>query len=163
MGAAQVIALLRAQGRSIGCAESLTGGLLCAALTDVPGASAVVRGAVVAYHTDVKAAVLGVESDLLARVGAVHPEVARQMAAGVCRVLGADVGVATTGVAGPEQQDGQPVGTVFVAVSAAGRLTVRQLSLVGDRAAIRAATVRAGLAVVRDALEGTEDPQRPVR
>ena len=103
-------------------AESLTGGLVCAALTDVPGASAVVRGAVVAYATELKAQVLGVDPDLLATGGAVQAEVARQMATGVCRVLGADVGVATTGVAGPDPQDGHPVGTVFVAVAAEGRV-----------------------------------------
>jgi nicotinamide-nucleotide amidase len=160
---------LVAAGRTVATAESLTGGLVCAALTDVPGASAVVRGSVVAYATELKAQVLGVDPDLLAAGGAVQAEVARQMATGVCRVLGADVGVATTGVAGPEPQDGHPVGTVFVAVAAAGQVSARELVLAGDRAGIRALTVEAALHlcadVVGDAVargvSGTED-SRPV-
>jgi nicotinamide-nucleotide amidase len=146
-GADGVLAQLRARGWTIGTAESLTGGLLCAALTDVPGSSAVVRGAVVSYATDVKASVLGVDAALLARSGAVHPEVAAQMASGVCRVLACDVGVATTGVAGPAPSDGQPVGRVFVAVQALGatRPEVRELALAGGRSQIRNASVVAAL------------------
>lgn len=90
--AADLVSVLTGRGQTVACAESLTSGLVCAALTDVPGASAVVRGAVVSYATDVKAAVLGVDADLLARAGAVDAEVARQMAQGVCRVLGSDWG-----------------------------------------------------------------------
>jgi nicotinamide-nucleotide amidase len=146
----QVVAALVAAGRTVSTAESLTGGLVCAALTDVPGASAVVRGAVVAYATELKARVLGVDPQLLAAGGAVQAEVARQMATGVCRVLGSDVGVATTGVAGPEPQDGHPVGTVFVAVAADGQVLVRELTLAGDRAAIRTATVDAALDAALD-------------
>ncbi|KRF24507.1 CinA family protein [Phycicoccus sp. Soil803] len=161
----QVVAALVGAGRTVATAESLTGGLVCAALTDVPGASAVVRGAVVAYATELKAQVLGVDPDLLATGGAVQAEVARQMATGVCRVLGAQVGVATTGVAGPDPQDGHPVGTVFVAVAAEGRVQVRELSLAGDRATIRAGTVEAALdlvaEIVADGVNGTED-SRPV-
>jgi nicotinamide-nucleotide amidase len=159
------VAALVAAGRTVATAESLTGGLVCAALTDVPGASAVVRGALVVYATELKAQVLGVDAGLLASGGAVQAEVARQMASGVCRVLGADVGVATTGVAGPDPQDGQPVGTVFVAVAAQGRTTVQALALDGDRATIRARTVRAALdlvaEIVADGVNGTED-SRPV-
>ena len=161
----QVVAALVGAGRTVATAESLTGGLVCAALTDVPGASAVVRGAVVAYATELKAQVLGVDPDLLATGGAVQAEVARQMATGVCRVLGAQVGVATTGVAGPDPQDGHPVGTVFVAVAAEGRVRVRELWLAGDRATIRAGTVEAALdlvaEIVADGVNGTED-SRPV-
>ncbi|KRF22816.1 CinA family protein [Phycicoccus sp. Soil802] len=161
----QVVAALVGAGRTVATAESLTGGLVCAALTDVPGASAVVRGAVVAYATELKAQVLGVDPDLLATGGAVQAEVARQMATGVCRVLGAEVGVATTGVAGPDPQDGHPVGTVFVAVAAEGRVQVRELALAGDRATIRAGTVEAALdlvaEIVADGVNGTED-SRPV-
>ena len=161
----QVVAALVGAGRTVATAESLTGGLVCAALTDVPGASAVVRGAVVAYATELKAQVLGVDPDLLATGGAVQAEVARQMAIGVCRVLGAEVGVATTGVAGPDPQDGHPVGTVFVAVAAEGRVQVRELALAGDRATIRAGTVEAALdlvaEIVADGVNGTED-SRPV-
>jgi nicotinamide-nucleotide amidase len=153
-----VVELLKARRLTVATAESLTGGLLCGALTDVPGASAVVRGAVVAYATDVKETVLGVSADVLARPGgAVQGEVASQMAAGVCRVLGSSVGVATTGVAGPEPQDGQPVGTVFVALAVDGSVQVSQLALDGSRSQIRAATVAHALALLVDRLPGVED------
>lgn len=150
--APRVVAALVAAGRTVATAESLTGGLVCAALTDVPGASATVRGAVVAYATELKARILAVDPGLLATGGAVQAEVARQMATGVCRALGADVGVATTGVAGPDPQDGRAVGTVFVAVAADERVWVRELSLTGDRAAIRAGTVAAALALLMEVL-----------
>ena len=149
--AAQVLASLGRAGRSLAVAESLTGGMLAATLVDVPGASSVFRGAVVAYATDLKSALLGVDPALLDSRGAVDPEVARQMAAGVRDRLGADVGVATTGVAGPDPQDGQPPGTVVVAVDVRGGLSqVRALVLDGDRAAVRAATVQAALTLLRD-------------
>lgn len=152
--AREVVGALVAAGRTVATAESLTGGLVCAALTSVPGSSAVVRGSVVAYATELKHAVLGVDADLLAAGGAVQAEVARQMAAGVRRVLRADVGIATTGVAGPEPQDGRPVGTVFVAVAAAGRVVVRELALTGDRAAIRGSTVAEALDLCAAVLAG---------
>ncbi|MCE1180529.1 MAG: CinA family protein [Micrococcales bacterium] len=145
--AAGLVAALRAAGLTVGAAESLTGGLVCGALTDVPGASAVVRGGVVSYATQVKATVLGVPEGLLAERGAVDADVAAAMAEGVCRVLACDVGLATTGVAGPDPQDGQPVGTVFVAVCVRGETTVERLAIEGDRPAIRQATVAAVLAL----------------
>ncbi|WP_068397812.1 CinA family protein [Kribbia dieselivorans] len=154
MSAADVVARLTAAGLTIATGESLTAGLVAARIADVPGASAVLRGGVVAYATEIKATVLGVDRVLLAERGAVDPEVAAQMAAGAARVLGADVGVATTGVAGPSEQDGQPVGTVFVAVSGALGEDVRPLALHGDRAQIRAATVEAVLDLVEDGLHG---------
>lgn len=158
MSAAAAIELLERRGLTVATAESLTGGLLCGALTDVPGASAVVRGAVVAYATDLKQGVLGVAAGVLARPGgAVQAEVASQMALGVCRVLGSEVGVATTGVAGPDPQDGQPVGTVFVSVAVRGSVTGRHLSLHGSRADIRRATVAAALALLEEALAAVED------
>jgi nicotinamide-nucleotide amidase len=150
--ATQVVAAVRAAGLTVATAESLTGGLVCGALTDVPGASATVRGAVVAYATELKAAVLGVDAGLLARGGAVQPDVAEQMARGVRTVLGADVGIATTGVAGPDPQDGQAVGTVFVAVADADRVLVRRLALAGDRAAVRAGSVAGALGLVAELL-----------
>ncbi|MET7641849.1 CinA family protein [Streptomyces sp. NPDC005438] len=115
--AADVLRCLRERGETLAAAESLTGGLLAAALTGPPGASQVFRGSVTAYATDVKHHVLGVDGALLDERGAVDPDVARAMARGVRELLGADWGVATTGVAGPDPQDGQPVGTVFVAVA----------------------------------------------
>jgi nicotinamide-nucleotide amidase len=147
--AADLLAGLRERGWTVATAESLTGGLVATTLVDVPGASRSMRGAVVAYATDVKASVLGVDADLLAAHGAVHPEVARQMAERVRGVLGADVGLATTGVAGPDAQDGLSPGTVHVAVATPGGTVVRTLALSGDRAAIRSATCTA---VLREAL-----------
>ena len=146
----ELIAALARRGDTVAAAESLTGGLVCAALTAVPGASAVVRGSVTSYATDTKASVLGVGERLLRAGGPVQAEVARQMAHGVRRLLGATHGLATTGVAGPDPQDDVPVGRVFVAVGwddAPGVPVdeVRLLDLTGDRADIRAQTVRAVL------------------
>jgi nicotinamide-nucleotide amidase len=137
----EVIDLLRARGDTIAVAESLTGGMLAAALTAIPGASAAFRGGVVPYATGLKAVLLGVPAALLDAHGAVHPDVARAMADGVAQRLGATVGAATTGVAGPDPQDGQPVGTVYIGVSAGGETTVRSLALSGGRQQIREATV----------------------
>ncbi len=145
--AADLVALLAQQGLSVATAESLTGGLVAAALTSVPGSSAVVRGGVVAYATDLKTTLLGVDAVLLARVGAVHADVAAAMARGAADRLGADFGVACTGVAGPDDQDGQPPGTVFVAAyrrSDRGA-EARAWQFAGDRAAVRRATVEAAL------------------
>ena len=150
--AGQVIGLLVSRGKTIAVAESMTGGLLAAALTAIPGASAVFRGGVVAYATDLKAALLDVPADLLARHGAVHPEVAAAMAAGARARLGATVGAATTGVAGPDPADGQPVGTVYIAVSAGRDSAVRALTLTGDRHRIRVATVGRSLELLIGAL-----------
>ncbi|MDW4573102.1 CinA family protein [Microbacterium sp. M3] len=141
----EAVALLRAldaRGWSIAAAESLTGGRVTATLVDVPGASAHVRGGIVAYATDLKASALGVEPDLLAARGAVDPTVAEQMAQGVRRVLRADVGLATTGVAGPDPQDGHAVGTVYVAVATPETAIVSALSLSGTRDEIRTRSVQ---------------------
>lgn len=135
------------RGWTVGTAESLTGGLVCATLVDVPGASRVLRGSVVAYATDVKHSVLGVDADLLAAHGAVHPRVAAEMAEGVRRVLGTDVGLATTGVAGPDPQDGRPPGTVHVAVVTPAGTAVSSLTLPGGRAEVRAAACAQVLAL----------------
>ena len=146
--AGQILDLLRSRGETLAVAESLTGGLVCAALTDIAGASVAVRGGVVAYATDLKAVLLGVPRALLDRYGAVHPDVAVAMAEGVRLRLGASFSVATTGVAGPDPQDGQPVGTVHIAVAAEGDTVVRTLALPGDRAAVRAGTVAAALGLL---------------
>ena len=114
--ASALLARLRERGWTLAVAESLTGGMLASTIVDVPGASLSFRGGVVAYATDVKRSVLGVDPDLLATRGAVDPEVAHAMAQGVRRMLRTDVGIATTGVAGPDAQDGQPVGTVWISV-----------------------------------------------
>jgi nicotinamide-nucleotide amidase len=148
----EIIGLLTARGGTLAVAESLTGGLLAAALTAVPGASAAFRGAVVAYATDLKTALLGVPADLLDRHGAVHPAVAAAMAEGARRRMGAAVAAATTGVAGPDPADGQPVGTVHIAVSAGGGTTARALALSGDRHQIRVATVEQSLGLLLSVL-----------
>jgi nicotinamide-nucleotide amidase len=152
-----VVALLRELDLTVGTAESLTGGLVCAALTSVPGASTVVRGGVVAYAAAVKADLLGVDRDVLAREGAVSEPVAAQLADGIRRVLACDVGVSTTGVAGPDPADGQPVGTVFVGAGGPWGILVEQLALTGDREDIRAASVLAVLRLLRRALENLRD------
>jgi nicotinamide-nucleotide amidase len=148
-----VLAALRERGQSLAVAESLTGGLLAATIVDVPGASAVFRGAVVAYATDLKARLLGVPAGLLADRGPVDADVARALADGVRERCLADWGLATTGVAGPEPQDGRPVGLVYVAVVGPGVSEVRRLTLAGDRAAIRAGSVAAVLALLLDRLQ----------
>jgi nicotinamide-nucleotide amidase len=112
-----LVSALSERDQTVAVAESLTGGLLCSALVEVPGASVVVRGGVVAYATELKHELLGVDAELLAGNGAVDPDVAAQMALGVRQRLGADWGLATTGVAGPDPQDGVQPGRVYVAVA----------------------------------------------
>lgn len=141
----ELVAALRAAGLTVATAESLTGGLVCAALTDVPGASAVVRGGVIAYAGDVKVSMLGVDPDLLADVGAVDAEVAAQLASGVRDVIGSDVGVSTTGVAGPDPADGHPAGTVFVGVCGPWGILIEEHAFSGDRDAVRRASMNAAL------------------
>jgi len=139
--AAEIVGLLRAANWTVATAESLTGGLVAAALTDIPGASRAFRGGVVSYATDLKASLLGVDTAILAAHGAVYAPVAAAMAAGVRDRLGATVGVATTGVAGPDPQDGVPPGTVHIAVSLADDTIVRTIALAGDRDEVRTLTV----------------------
>lgn len=133
-------------------AESLTAGMVAAELGAVPGASAVLLGGVVAYANSVKKNVLGVDGELLAAAGSVDAEVARQMAAGVRRLLAADIGLATTGVAGPDAHDGKPVGCVFIAVAAPEQTLVREFSFSGDRAAIRRQTCSEALLLLAGVL-----------
>ncbi|AWT45866.1 MULTISPECIES: CinA family protein [Streptomyces] len=162
--ASDVVRLLRVRGETVAVAESLTGGLVAAEITSVPGASQAFRGSVTAYATALKHELLGVDAGLLATRGAVDAQVAAQMAAGVRKALGADWGIATTGVAGPEPQDGQPVGTVFVAVDgpfgpdsgSAGGGKVEPLRLNGDRAEIRMESVRSVLALLLKQLAGEQ-------
>lgn len=144
--------LLLARGQTLAVAESLTGGALGAALTAVPGVSATFRGGVVAYATDLKGALLGVDPGLLAERGPVDADVAAAMAAGARRRLGATYGLATTGVAGPDPQGGHPPGEVYVAASGPGGGGHRRLVLPGDRAAVRAAAVTGALRLLADLL-----------
>jgi nicotinamide-nucleotide amidase len=150
--ASEVVAALARHGMTIAVAESLTGGLVVAELVSVPGASAVVRGGVVAYATDLKASLLDVDEALLAAHGPVHPEVAERMAEGVRLRLGADVGISTTGVAGPDPQDGHAPGEVWLGFATPGGTRAERLDLDGDRDAIRRATVDALLGMLAVAL-----------
>lgn len=130
-------------GLSVAGAESLTGGRFVATLVDIPGASAVVRGGLITYATDLKSRLAGVDADQLEETGPVDEVVAAQMAAGAARECVADIGVACTGVAGPEPQDGKPVGLVFTAIAFAGKAKVSEHHFTGDRDAVRGATVAA--------------------
>ncbi|MFJ2619124.1 CinA family protein [Glutamicibacter sp. NPDC087344] len=133
------------QKLQIATAESLTAGLIAATLAEVPGASAVLRGGVVSYSSDVKISVLGVDASLLAVSGSVDPEVARQMAVGAQRACGADVAVSATGVAGPEAHDGKSVGTVFIGWAFNNESGSREHHFVGDRAQIREQSTQAAI------------------
>jgi nicotinamide-nucleotide amidase len=143
--AAQIVSLLEERHQTIAVAESLTGGLLGAAITAIPGASIVFRGGIIAYATELKAALLGVPAELLASCGPVHPDVAAAMADGARDRLGATIGVATTGVAGPDAADGKPPGTVHIAVSAGPAPVARALALGGGREEVRRGTVEEAL------------------
>lgn len=148
----EVHLLLRRLGRTVGVAESLTGGLLAGALTTPAGASQVVRGGLVVYATDLKASLAGVPTDLLAERGAVDPDVALALAHGARARLGADLGLGVTGVAGPSEQDGRAVGTVFVAAAGPEGETVAERLLHGGRDDIRAASVEAALTLLLEQL-----------
>lgn len=158
MSAKDVLELLEKKGLKLAIAESLTGGMLCSELVSVPGASNTVLGSVVAYQTGLKSASLGVSSELLASQGAVDPEVAVQMAEGIRSrfslqlLISTDkvLGVSTTGVAGPLEQDGKPVGTVFIAVAGAKGAQVWEEHFSGDRASIRIKTVESALEHIRE-------------
>ena len=153
---------LLAAGLTCATAESLTGGLIGAHLTAVPGASATYRGGFVTYATETKAALLGVPEDLLAAEGAVHPDVAAHMARAARRLAGADLGLAVTGVAGPEPQDGRAVGTVHAAVAGTGPAPrVERFRFTGDRSGIRYRTVEGALAILVAAVhDGMADHTR---
>lgn len=140
---------LRELGATVAIAESLTGGLLTAALTETPGASLTVRGGLVVYATELKATLAGVPAALLEERGAVDPDVAVALARGVRARLGATYGLGVTGVAGPDPQDGKAVGTVFLALAGPSDETVAQRGFAGDRAAIRAAAVEAMLDILK--------------
>ena len=129
------------------CAESITGGGLADLLSGTPGASATYVGGVVSYATRVKRELLGVTAAIV-----VSADCASQMASGVRKLMDADWAVSTTGVAGPETQDDQPVGTVFVGVSGPHGESVRRLDLEGDRAQIRALARREAVQVLLDEL-----------
>jgi nicotinamide-nucleotide amidase len=143
--AATVVAALRTRGETLAVAESLTGGALAAAIVDVAGASDVFRGGLVLYAVDLKVTLGGVPRDLVERHGPVHPDVAAAMAEGARVRCGATWGLAVTGVAGPDPHGGQPPGTVWLGLASPSGVSTRSYRLPGDRAAVRAGSVRAGL------------------
>ncbi|GAA3611976.1 CinA family protein [Agrococcus terreus] len=163
--AARVVARGAARGVSVAVAESLTGGLVASTLVRTPGASAVLRLGVVAYATEMKGSVLRVPAALLAERGAVDPDVAIAMAHGVRELAAIDrgactIGVATTGVAGPDGQDGHAPGEFHVGLVVATRdgLVAEHASRVvpGDREHVRAAAVRTALELLDAALDRTD-------
>lgn len=147
---AQVHELLLRRGSTVAVAESLTGGLLGAALTSTPGSSSTFRGGLVVYATDLKETLAGVPGPLLAAEGPVSAHVAAALAAGARDRLGATYGVGVTGVAGPDPQNGQPVGTVHLAVAGPAEGEVRSMRCEGDREQIRAQTVTAALSLLAE-------------
>jgi nicotinamide-nucleotide amidase len=156
--AATLVRRLVSSGRTIACAESLTGGLLAATLVDVPGASNAFLGGIVAYATELKRALVDVDARLLEQRGPVDPAVAEQLADHVrnlCAVDGraADLGIGTTGVAGPDPQDGHPPGTVFIGVASARGVRSVALRLPGDRSSVRRATVARAIAEAMSELD----------
>ncbi len=150
-----VAALLADRGASVAAAESLTGGLIGVELTGEPGASGFFRGSLVCYSDVAKRDVAGVPQPILDRFGAVSEQTAEALAEGAASRLGAELGIAATGVAGPAEQEGQPVGTVFVGACWRGRTLARRVFTYGDRDNIRALAVTAALDLGRRMMEGT--------
>jgi PncC family amidohydrolase len=153
--AAAVLGELRRRSETLATAESLTGGMVGHLLTSVPGASASYVGGVISYATRLKSTLAGVDPTTLAEHGPVDARTAAEMAIGVCRTCHADWGLATTGVAGPDPQDGHPAGEVYVAVAhpADGFVRVEALRLSGDRQAIREAAAAEALTLLLSGLE----------
>ena len=154
---AVAFALLKEKGLTLGTAESCTGGLVAKRMTDLAGVSSVFRGGVVSYATEVKHTVLGVDQDLLDRYGAVSQPVAQAMAQGARRVLGCDLAISTTGVAGPDPDErGNPVGLVFIGLATPEGTWVRQVHLSMGRERIRHIAASHGFDLVRRYLSGLE-------
>ena len=158
VAAAAAVHRLVERGETFATVESLTGGLVAATVVEIPGVSAVYRGGLVVYATDLKHTLAGVPEGLLAERGAVDPDVALALAGGGRERCRADWGLATTGVAGPDPQDGKPVGLVYVAVAGPTGATVRELRLDGNRAAVRTESVTSVLRLLSDCLQ--EAPAR---
>ena len=154
----RLVHLLADAGLTAATCESLTGGLVGATITSVPGASAIFRGGLITYASDLKTALAGVDADWIDEHGVINAMPARQMATGCAQACQADLGLACTGVAGPDRQDGQRPGTVHIAVAHDAQVFTRQLSLSGEREAVRLGTVSALLEftchVIREKIKG---------
>lgn len=156
MTASEAIHLLAATGSTLATAESLTGGRLAAAITEVPGSSGAYVGGVVTYATELKLGLLGVPESVVEKVGVVSAECAAAMAEGACKLTDATYAMATTGVAGPETQEGKPVGTVYVAVAGRTGTATRALELSGSREEIQVETCRQVVDLLLDVLRREE-------
>lgn len=148
---------LKERGATVATAESLTGGQLAALLTAAPGASETFLGGVVSYATEVKVEVLGVDAGLVERYGVVSAECARAMAQGVRALMRSTYAVSTTGVAGPDEQEGKPPGTVYVGVAGPSGETALALELVGGRSAIQDRTCAEALSALADTILREEE------
>lgn len=155
-----LVEALRRRGLTVAFCESLTAGLAAATLADTPGASHVLRGGLVTYATDLKGLLAGVSAHALRTHGPVSAEVAAEMAEGAREVCLADWGVSLTGVAGPEPQDGHPVGEVWIGYAGEGGVETRKLNLSGTRRDIREAAVEEALNGLLTRVEQTGLPGR---
>jgi len=152
-----VMSMLKMRGLTLSTAESCTGGLLGGTLTQIPGSSAVFWGGIIGYDNSVKARVLGVDSHLIEKVGAVSPEVAEAMAKGVRQLIGTDLGIGITGIAGPGGGSNEkPVGLVYIALAAADRVQVKKFQFVGERETVRQLAVQHALNMIREHLLESE-------
>ncbi len=133
----KLVRLLEEQGLTVSAAESCTGGMVAERITSVPGASKVLRFSAVTYCNEAKEKVLGVRRETLGVYGAVSAQTAHEMASGVRGILGADVGVSVTGLAGPDGDEGKPVGLVYVGADANWGNLTREFHFSGDRDAVR--------------------------
>ncbi len=154
--AGAVVSALAERGQTIALAESLTAGMATAAIAGVPGASAVLRGGMVVYATDLKASLASVAESTLAQHGAVSAEAAIELARGARNQLGADWGVGLTGVAGPDEQEGKAVGTAYVGIAGPDRETVLALSVPGPRWDVRVAVTRRAFAALVVEVDGQQ-------
>lgn len=153
----RLVRLLEQKGWRIATAESLTGGLVSRCITDVSGASRVFECGVCSYSDRIKQQVLGVSPLTLAQWGAISAQTAREMAAGVQRLSGAQLAVSTTGNAGPDASENKPVGLVYLGLAGPGGCQSRELHLTGDRESIRAQTAQLALEFALEVLESDEN------
>ena len=153
--AQEILELLRSSQSTLATAESITGGLISGALTDIPGSSDVFLGGVVAYSAAAKSSLLGVDRELMTRHGVVSAEVASAMAQGALHAFGSSWAIATTGVAGPGASEGVAAGTIWIAVAHAGDAPESQLLLLsGDRQQVRSETIARAFTLFTRILRG---------
>jgi len=140
--ASSLIKKLQEKNLTLAVAESLTGGLVAASLTEIPGASKVIKGSITAYSDEIKQNVLNVNEDTITNFTSISEQVALEMAINVRKIMKSDIGISTTGVAGPEKSAGFAPGLVFVAISIGDHNMCQKLEITGDRSKIRNQTVQ---------------------